>query len=195
MKRRNILTTAVVSIAIVSLVFNGVFVYKMFDELPQESNQTTKELVQSMSEIYMQSNSDSGVMGESVEKLKSVIYKMPKVEKKLYFIKGILTEEGSAVYLDLDEVEWFGGKEADNAAREDGVIEPESLPNGFYIRNASNEIERVKLESDVFIAELNGARAQGVKYAEFIDEELQDRLFHFTFVEDKVVALTEQYRP
>lgn len=195
MKRRNILTTAaVVSIAIVSLVFNGYFVYKMLEEPPKDTNQTTKELVQAMSEIYVQSNSESGVKGESVEQLKSVIYKMPDVEKKLFLIKE-MSEEGSAIYLDLDEVEWFGDKEAENAAREDGVIEPESLPNGFYIRNASNEITRIKLEPDVFIAELNGARAQSVDYADFIDEELQDRLFNITFVEDKVVVVTEKYRP
>lgn len=92
-------------------------------------------------------------------------------------------------------MEWFGGEAAEIAAKEDGVLEPESLPNGFYIRNASEEIKRVKLETDVTIAELNGARHQQVDYTSFISEELMDRLFHMTFVEGKVVLLEEQYRP
>ncbi|OME06862.1 hypothetical protein BSK64_09120 [Paenibacillus odorifer] len=69
------------------------------------------------------------------------------------------------------------------------------MPNGFYIRNASEEIKRVKLETDVTIAELNGARHQQGDYTSFISEELMDRLFHLTFVEGKVVLLEEQYRP
>lgn len=116
------------------------------------------------------------------------------MEKKLAFIKGVITE-GNTVYLDLDEVEWFGGEAAEIAAKEDGIQEPESLPNGFYIRNASDEIERLKLETDVTIAELNGARPQQVDYTNFISEELVDRLFHLTFVEGKAVLLEEQYRP
>lgn len=204
MKKRNIFNTAVVVIAIVSLVFNGYSVYKINDLQDQnqkgiedplkEVSHTTKKLVQTMSEIAIQSNSETGVEGESVEELKNVIYKMPQVEKKLAFIKGMSAEEGS-VYLDLDEVEWLSGEDAENAAREDGVKEPESLPNDFYIRNASDEIERVKLEADVSIAELNGARHQSVDYTAFIGEELMDRLFHFTYVEGKVVLLEEQYRP
>lgn len=134
------------------------------------------------------------MQGESVEELKKIIYNLPQVEKKLAFIKGVITE-GNSVYLDLDEVEWFGGEAAEIAAKEDGIQEPESLPNGFYIRNASDEIERLKLETDVTIAELNGARPQQVDYTNFISEELVDRLFHLTFVEGKAVLLEEQYRP
>jgi len=191
MKWKNLRVTVLVGITLVSLGFNG---YSFYNKPPKETNPTTKELVQTIGEISIQSNSESGVQGESVEELKKIIYKLPQVEKKLAFIKGVITE-GNTVYLDLDEVEWFGGEAAEIAAKEDGVLEPESLPNGFYIRNASEEIKRVKLEPDVTIAELNGARHQQVDYTSIVSEELMDRLFHLTFVEGKVVLLEEQYRP
>lgn len=78
MKWKNLMGTVLAGITLVSLGFNG---YSFYNKPPKETNQTTKELVQTIGEISIQSNSESGVQGESVEELKKIIYNLPQVEK------------------------------------------------------------------------------------------------------------------
>ncbi|WP_410769375.1 hypothetical protein [Fontibacillus sp. BL9] len=116
------------------------------------------------------------------------------ITKKLAFIKQLVSEEGQ-YYLVLDYAEWFSDEEAEKAAKEDGVPETGSLSNGFYIRNETNELEKVKLEKDCLLYVLDGATSRAVDYNEFVSSELEERLFNLRFAGDTLVTMEEQYRP
>ncbi|MBW4083108.1 hypothetical protein [Paenibacillus sp. S150] len=157
--------------------------------------QNVAEMIHLISTLEQAKNSDSGeVDAEQLYKLRMNILKLPEVEEKLAFVKN-LSNSGGAVQLDLDEVEWFSGDEAEAAAKKDGKPDEGSLANGFYIRNSSEDIESVVLEPEVLIAELDGARLKYVPFNDFITSEVKERLFRITAVGEKVVMLEEAYRP
>ncbi|RCX21435.1 hypothetical protein DFP94_102188 [Fontibacillus phaseoli] len=116
------------------------------------------------------------------------------ITKRLAFIKQLISEEGQ-YYLVLDYAEWFSDAEAEKAAKEDGDPEAGSLSNGFYIRNETNEQEKVKLEKDGLFYVMDGATPRAVDYNEFVSSELEERLFNLRFAGDTLVAMEEQYRP
>lgn len=74
--------TVLAGITLVSLGFNG---YSFYNKPPKKTNPTTKELVQTMGEISIQSNSESGVQGESVEELKKLFISYRKWRKNSFY--------------------------------------------------------------------------------------------------------------
>ncbi|WP_143186406.1 hypothetical protein [Paenibacillus sp. P3E] len=86
-----------------------------------------------------------------IYKLRMNILKLPEVEDKLAFVKN-LSNSGGSVILDLDELKWFSGDEAEAAAQEDGKPDAGSLTNGIYFSNSSESIGSVNLKPEVLIA-------------------------------------------
>jgi hypothetical protein len=65
----------------------------------------------------------------------------PTLELELAYVGGV--EDG---VVSADYVQWFTGEEANVAAREDGaILEDETVPNDYYIRNDNPQIRQLAL--------------------------------------------------
>lgn len=117
-----------------------------------------------------------------------------RISKKLAFTKQ-LVQENDQYYLVLDEIEWFSGDEAEQAAEEDNNPEAASLSNGFYIRNKTMDHEKVRIEQDTPIFVMDGTTQQNIGFDAFISSDIQDKIFHVRIVDHTIVFMQEQYRP
>ena len=62
---------------------------------------------------------------------------------------------GPATTLAFDEAEFLKGKEAQQAAEEDGVVEPgEAVPNDYYIRDTDHLLLTYRVRSDARVTVL-----------------------------------------
>lgn len=94
----------------------------------------------------------------------------PSLVKQCGYIKR-LYEKGGKNFLDLDYVEFLTGEAANQAAREDGKIEPgETVPNDCYVRNRSSKIRTFEIGDKVEVL---------VKEYHFEGETLKNRLLNF----------------
>lgn len=146
--------------------------------------------------LAVNSMSDEAVseVKADMKKLYQIVDHLPQVTKKLGFIQAV-KKDGSDYYLVLDDVEWFSGEAAEQAAAEDGVPDAASLSNGFYIRNPVIDDTRIHLRADALLYVLDGSRTVEVKLQEIITMNLVDRLFHVRYAGDSAIVLEEQYRP
>src|SRR6185503_10744732 len=67
------------------------------------------------------------------------------------YIRSVSTA-GPATTLAFDEAEFLTGKEAQQAAEEDGAVEPgEAVPNDYYIRNPDRSTKTIPIANDASI--------------------------------------------
>ncbi|MNI44083.1 hypothetical protein D3C73_984350 [compost metagenome] len=192
------LTAAAALIFTASVAFNVYSAYRIHDlttVVPADRDAgTTAALIQGADRLEREYNNSGSLNMEELYGLRQNLLKLPDVMGTLAFIKSSGGQDGMLI-LHVDEVEWFSGDEAEAAAKEDGVPETGSLANGFYIRNASEELKHVTLDQDVQIDVLDGAMLKQTSLQDFSTAELTDRLFHITTAGGKAVLLEEQYRP
>ena len=133
----------------------------------------------------------------------------PSVEHFGY-IRSVSTA-GPATTLAFDEAEFLTGKEAQQAAEEDGVVEPgEAVPNDYYIRNPDRSTKTIPIANDARITakrcplcrngkpgELGPFLASFMKGRQTYAEPYRGKygLYWLTIEDGRVVAIDEQYVP
>jgi hypothetical protein len=140
------------------------------------------------------------------EKVEHLLIKLPQVSKKLAIIKNVVEKDGIA-YLILDYVEMLSGEAAAKSYMEDTLATKSeadafvnSFTNGYYMRNKKVEQDMVQIENDALIYGVYGDAGPKLKYMNYSDlilynQNRKDSLFWFYFIENKIVYMTEQYRP
>lgn len=75
----------------------------------------------------------------------------PSSAERFGFIRSVSTA-GPAATLAFDEAELLTGKAAQQAAEDEGVVEPgETVPNDYYIRNPDKTTQTLRLANDATI--------------------------------------------
>jgi hypothetical protein len=126
------------------------------------------------------------------------------------YIRSVSTA-GGRVTIAFDEAEWLSGKEAQQAAEEDGATPPgEPVPNDYYIRNRDTTTRTLEVVAEAKItARRCGACREGKpgNLADFIaafgetgqsymdDYRGAESQYWVTIASGRVVAIDEQYRP
>ena len=124
---------------------------------------------------------------------------------------GASPAAGPAVTLAFDEAEFLSGKEAQEAAEEDGAVEPgEPVPNDYYIRNPDKATKTYPIANDVQITAKRCPLCRHGKPGElgpFLASFMKGRqtyaapyrgkyaLYWLTIEDGRVVAIDEQYVP
>ncbi|QGQ95019.1 hypothetical protein EHS13_09035 [Paenibacillus psychroresistens] len=170
-------------------------------------------LKKSVSEMQNQINATNRSNSEDFEnkrvdneKVEHLLIKLPQVSKKMAIIKNVVEKDGST-YSILDYVEMLGGEAAARSYMEDTQATQaeadafvDSFTNGYYIRNKKVEQDMVQIENDALIYGVYGDAGPKLKYmndSDFIlyNQNNKDSLFWFYFIDNKIVYMTEQYRP
>ncbi|HKB20660.1 MAG TPA: hypothetical protein VKC65_06555 [Gaiellaceae bacterium] len=126
------------------------------------------------------------------------------------YIRSVSTA-GATATLVFDEAEFLTGKEAQQAAEEDGAVEPgEAVPNDYYIRNPDKTTRTLPIAND---AEVTAKRCQPCRNGQpgelgpFLASFMKGRqtyadpyrgkytLYWLTIEDGQVVAIDEQYVP
>jgi hypothetical protein len=118
---------------------------------------------------------------------------------------------GPATTLAFDEAEFLTGKEAQQAAEEDGAIEPgQPVPNDYYIRNPDRATKTYPIANDARITAKRCSLCRNGKPGElgpFLASFMKGRqtyaqpyrgkngLYWLTIEDGRVVAVDEQYVP
>jgi hypothetical protein len=118
---------------------------------------------------------------------------------------------GPATTLAFDEAEFLTGEEAQQAAEEDGVVEPgEAVPNDYYIRNPDRATKTYPIASDAQITAKRCSlcrKGQPGELGPFLASFMQGRQtyaqpyrgkyasYWLTIEDGRVVAIDEQYVP
>jgi len=118
---------------------------------------------------------------------------------------------GPATTLAFDEGEFLKGMEAQQAAEEDGVVEPgEAVPNDYYIRNPDKATKTYPIANDARITATRCSLCRNGKPGElgpFLASFMERRqtyaqpyrgrygLYWLTIEDGRVVAIDEQYVP
>jgi hypothetical protein len=123
------------------------------------------------------------------------------------FIKALHTS-GAEATLDLDVAQRFAGAAADQAAIEDGLIQPgEHVDDDSYVRNVSSRIRTLAIASDVAVEALAGGCCDNhpETFADFVarfERGPDDRGFGsflsgwwLTIRDGGIVRIEEQYTP
>ncbi|MBP1989347.1 hypothetical protein [Paenibacillus eucommiae] len=181
-----------------ALINNMNDVDKKYNELNTTSLSQKQEIVDARTRNEEAQIYNESLLSDEVYKLNRIFEKLPQVTKKLAYIKK-LQAENDTYSLTVDYVEWYGGEEAVQAAKEDKAEDAASLNNGFYIRNKQIENKKVTAKEDLLIYQLDGTKSRYVGFQDFVNEkdsiENSDRLFNIHFVNNELVLLEEQYRP
>jgi hypothetical protein len=126
------------------------------------------------------------------------------------YIRSVSTA-GPVATLAFDQAEFLTGKEAQEAAEEDGVVEPgEQVPNDYYIRNPDKATKTYPIANDTRITAKRCSLCRNGKPGElgpFLASFMQGRktfadpyrgkysLYWLTIENGRVVAIDEQYVP
>ena len=118
---------------------------------------------------------------------------------------------GPTTTLAFDEAEFLKGKEAQQAAEEDGVVEPgEAVPNDYYIRNPDKATKTYPIANDARVRATRCSLCRNGKPGElgpFLASFMEGRqtyaqpyrgkygLYWLTIEDGRVVAIDEQYVP
>jgi len=122
-----------------------------------------------------------------------------------------LSTTGPTTTLAFDEAQFLTGKEAQQAAEEDGAVEPaESVPNDYYIRNPDKATRTLRIANDAAVTTVHCSPCrEGVhgKLGPFLASFMEPRrgygapyrgkygLYWLTIEDGEVVAIREQYVP
>ncbi|MBC8032958.1 MAG: hypothetical protein H7Y03_02350 [Chitinophagaceae bacterium] len=128
-------------------------------------------------------------------------------EIKYAFIRKIESEKGKNV-LKVDYVEYLTGDEALKKAKTAGdahyVVDARgdtafSLVDGYYIFNASTSLQSVELDKNAAIDIVDytstASKSKDIKVSELKNVLKNEPLMILSFIDGKVVNMTEQYRP
>jgi hypothetical protein len=118
---------------------------------------------------------------------------------------------GPATTLAFDEAEFLTGKEAQQAAEEDGVVEPgEAVPNDYYIRNPDKATKTYPIANDAQITAKRCSlcrKGQPGELGPFLASFMEGRQtyaqpyrgkyvpYWLTIEDGRVVAIDKQYVP
>jgi hypothetical protein len=130
--------------------------------------------------------------------------------KQFGYIRSVSTA-GPAATLAFDDAQFLTGKEAQQAAEEDGAVEPgESVPNDYYIRNPDKSTRTLRLANQATVTSVRCSPCrEGVhgKLGPFLASFMAPRqgygapyrgkygLYWLTIEDGEVVAIREQYVP
>ncbi len=119
---------------------------KQLSRLEEMINQIEKNLAEIEKEI---NNLKLKIV--QAKKVQANNKKPPSVIKKIGYIKKLYLQNNQT-YLELDEVQFFSGKEAAKAAIEDGLISNEKeLGSDYYVRNKSKQVKTFLINPKVHI--------------------------------------------
>jgi hypothetical protein len=134
----------------------------------------------------------------------------PRGAEHFGYIRSVSTG-GPAVTLAFDEAAFLTGKKAQEAAEEDGAVEPgEPVPNDYYIRNPDTATKTYRLANDARITAKRCPLCRNGKPGEvapFLASFMEGRqtyaapyrgkygLYWLTNEDGRVVAIDEQYVP
>ncbi|MDB5054523.1 MAG: hypothetical protein JWM44_2573 [Bacilli bacterium] len=154
--------------------------------------------LQNMIKEYNQSQTST------IDQLDFILKKMPQLSVKKALVEQVTVKNGIA-YAKLDYVEMLGGDEAAKAIMEDTHVTRANaedtvshFTNGYYIRNKQIEHDQIEIDEGAEITMIDEhANSKYIPYADYIkNTELQvDKLFTVYRIGDKIILLTEVYRP
>lgn len=130
-----------------------------------------KEKNEAIEQVKPKAASTQAITEEDENKYKT----STKSEKATGYIKALYGKKGKN-YIDIDYIQYFDGKDAINAIRQDkmssGYDYSEEMPNGFYIRNNNPKIRTFQLSKYVRIKiryefETSATGEKTVSYEEF----------------------------
>ncbi len=126
------------------------------------------------------------------------------------YIRSVSTA-GPAATLAFDEAEFLTGKKAQEAAEEDGTVQPgEPVPNDYYIRNPDKATKTYPIANDVSITAKRCPlcrKGEPGELGPFLASFMEGRqtyaapyrgryaLYWLTIENGRVVAIDEQYVP
>lgn len=127
-----------------------------------------------------------------------------KDEAATGYIKALFNKQGKN-YMEIDYIQYFEGKDAINAIRQDkkssGYDYSTDIPNGFYFRNNNTKIRSFQLSSDIKIKiryefETSATGEKTVSYKEFKNKYDSKKLYKEVpvdiIVKDGVVTQIDQ---
>lgn len=180
------------------------------EDLKTKELDASKVMIESLKQSvsYLENEIKNLNISNSVdsEKFEHLLKKMPQISKKMAFIKQIGEKDGTA-YAILDYVEMLGGEEASKSYMEDTQATKSeadafvaSFTNGYYIRNKQVEQDKVQIEKDALFYGIytdQGLKLTYMHYLDFIKytQSNKDPLFWCYTIGNKIVYMTEQYRP
>ena len=134
----------------------------------------------------------------------------PSPAEHFGYIRSVSTA-GPAATLAFDEAEFLTGKAAQQAAEDDGAVEPgEAVPNDYYIRNPDKATRTLRIAGDVKITAKRCSLCRNGKPGElgpFLAAFMKGRQtfadpyrgkysqYWLTIRNGEVVAIDEQYLP
>ncbi|WP_108669125.1 hypothetical protein [Peribacillus acanthi] len=133
------------------------------------------------------------------------------IEEKTAFINIVTDIKGT--YVQVDEIEWYEGEQANLEAEKDGDCYEEDgkcvVPDGYYIRNSDDKLQKLSLASDTTIFmqtyqidqtyEINWDQEitweQLLKEWNHSSERYQHIPFHLVIKDGEIISIKEQYIP
>jgi hypothetical protein len=98
---------------------------------------------------------------------------------------------------DFDEAQWLDSIKDADYLKEIGV-DPDSLPNGFYIHNPDAAVRTVTIMpgASILMQSAGGLKLANVEeFSNLLNDGLGRRLFEVEFVDDKASVIMERYLP
>jgi hypothetical protein len=113
-------------------------------------------------------------------------------------INGYITNFNTETQtFDFDEAQWLDSIKDADYLKEIGV-DPDSLPNGFYIHNPDAAVRTVTVMpgASIFIQSADGLKPANIEeFSNLLNDGRGQLLFEVEFVDDKASVIMECYLP